>query len=360
MHSNGNSAITRGGLGFVALWSAAILLIYAIGGYIGIRQLQSYKAGTDEGYVRQAGVPDPGKLPAGKKTVDVVTGIYINSFGEFSLTESGWAADFDIWFRWTGGKASPERFRFVNGEIESKIKIASYARGGMRYERYNVKARFVKFFNPSRFPFSEEALTIQLEDAVHGPDELRYAVDEQDSGINPAGVPGFMTIEKSTMEIRLHDYGSRMGRRGPEAGGDAVRSRLVFTMLVDIPGFPVYMRMSQALFASVAIALIVFFIKPTFVDPRFGLGVGAVFAAVANNIAVQAMLPPSPQVTLVQMAYAASLATIFLTLVQSAISLYIQDTLGNDGLYRLFDKASFAVLLTGYAAVNLALPLAAM
>jgi hypothetical protein len=51
--------------------------------------------------------------------------------------------------------------------------------------------------------------------------------------------------------------------------------------------------MFQALFASVAIALIVFFIKPIHVDPRFGLGVGAFFAAVGNNIFVGSMLPPA-------------------------------------------------------------------
>jgi len=119
------------------------------------------------------------------------------------------------------------------------------------------------------------------------------------------------------------------------------------------------MKMFQALFASVAIAFIVFFIKPIHVDPRFGLGVGAAFAAVGNNIFVGTMLPPAEGITLIAMVNAIGLATIFLTLVQSAISLYVLDTLGKERLRVFFDMVSFIVFLIGYAVVNLMLPLAA-
>jgi hypothetical protein len=56
---------------------------------------------------------------------------------------------------------------------------------------------------------------------------------------------------------------------------------------------------------------------------------------------------------------AIGLVTIFLTLVQSAISLYILDTMGRERLSRFFDKVSFAVFLIGYAVVNLLLVFAA-
>jgi hypothetical protein len=121
----------------------------------------------------------------------------------------------------------------------------------------------------------------------------------------------------------------------------------------------VYMKLFQALFASVAIAFIVFFIKPIHVDPRFGLGVGALFATVGNNIFVGTMLPPAEGITLIAMVNAIGMATIFLTLVQSTISLYILDTMGKEKLRRFFDKVSFVAFLVGYAVVNLVLPLAA-
>lgn len=361
-----NGWISREGRWFVALWSTGILFLYAFGGYIGVRQLQFYKAEAEKirgaamgGTITELPAQSPSaKLKPGREPVDITTGIYINRIEKFSLIDSSWAADFEIWFRWTGAEINPgDRFQIINGEVESREKTVSYNQGMERYERYSVKARLTKFFDPSRFPFSREELSIHIEDAVYGPESIRYVADRRDSGISPAGIPSSLKIEKSIIVSGLYGYRPHMGEVG--LGEIGAPSRLVFTTIVDLPGMAVYLRISQALFVSVAIAFIVFFIRPTFVDPRFGLGIGAVFAAVGNNIYVQAVLPPATQVTLVQMVYVASLMTIFLTLVQSAISLYILDTLGEEKLYRIFDKASFVVFLTGYTVVNLALPFAA-
>jgi hypothetical protein len=299
-------------------------------------------------------------MAPGAKPVDVLVGIYINSIGGFSLKESGWTADFDIWFRWTGDQVRPgENFQVVDGQIDQREKKEAYVTGREHYERYRVKARLTKFFDSSRFPFSDQGVTIQMEDSTHGAERLRYVGDEQENGINRLGVPPSLKITKSLMTVKLHSYGSRRGDPRLSPNTTDVHSRFIFAMLVSPPSTVLYIKMFQALFASIAIAFIVFFIKPIHVDPRFGLGVGALFAAVGNNIFVGTMLPPAEGMTLTAMVNAIGLATIFLTLVQSTISLYILDTMGQEKLRRFFDKVSFVVFLIGYAVVNLMLPLAA-
>ena len=74
--------------------------------------------------------------------------------------------------------------------------------------------------------------------------------------------------------------------------------------------------------------MIFFFIKPIHVDPRFGLSVGAFFAAFGNNIFIGTLPPQSDRIMLAQIVNSISLGTIFLTLVQSAIALYILDIPG--------------------------------
>ena len=49
--------ITSRGNSFVALWAAGILLLYAVGGYFGVRQLLGYKAETEK--IRQARIESP-------------------------------------------------------------------------------------------------------------------------------------------------------------------------------------------------------------------------------------------------------------------------------------------------------------
>jgi hypothetical protein len=365
---NRQDKITRKWCLFVILWAAGILLFYSIVGYVGVRALEGYKSETEK--IRQesiksattkaAGSTSATKIHPGPKPLDVLVGIYINNIGEMSLKDSGWSADFDIWFRWTGDGVSPgKNFDIVNGQIDQRDKKEAYVTGRQHYERYRVKARLTKFFDASRFPFSDQGLNIQVEDGAHGAARLHYVADEQGSGINRSGVHQGLVITKSLIAVKLHGYESRRGDPGLPFKASDVHSRLIFAMLVSPPSTAVYVKMFQALFASIAIAFIVFFIKPIHVDPRFGLGVGAAFTAIANNIFVGSILPPSGGMTLAAMVNAIGLATIFLTLVQSAISLYIEDTMGREKLRIFFDRVSCAAFVVGYAVVNLLLPLAA-
>jgi hypothetical protein len=70
------------------------------------------------------------------------------------------------------------------------------------------------------------------------------------------------------------------------------------------------------------------------------LGVGAVFGAVGNFIYIGPMIARAPYLTLVDVVNRLGLITIFLTLVQSAISLYLFDTRGLEKLSRFFDHVS--------------------
>ncbi len=362
--TNVKEKITQRGCFFVILWATGILLLYGIGGFFGIRTLQDYKAATERFRQEAIGAPrgEPDVLSKRQKIgpVDVHVGMYINSMGEFSVKESAWVADFDIWFRWTGDGIRPgDHFQVVNGQIDKRDKEDAFVEGGQHYERYHVRARLTKYFDAPCFPFGNQGLTIQVEDNTHGEDRLRYVADEEASGINRSGIPQALKISKSLTMVKTHSYGSRRGDPRSSSKTDDIYSRFVFGVLVSVPGAVLYIKMFQALFISVAITFIVFFVKPIHVDPRFGLGVGAIFAAVGNNIYVGTILPPSEGVTLAAMVNGIGMATIFLTLVQSTIALYIEDTMGCEKLRLFFDKVSFAVFFVGYGMVNLLLPLAA-
>ena len=358
--------ISHAGYSFVALWAAGLLLLYAIGGYFGARTLQGYRAETEkfrEAFIKSQTIEPGTKAPeisVSQKPVEVQVGIYVNRIGEFGAREGGWTADFDIWFRWTDARIRPgETFQLVNGEVHQREKKETYARGRERYERYRVRARITKFFDPSRFPFSDEVLTIQVEDGARGEEKLRYVAEDRGSGISPLGIPRHLAFPKTLATVKYHSPESARDDPRIPPGTAEVHSRFIFAMLGKIPGLQIYLRNFQALFASVAVALIVFFIRPIHVDPRFGLGVGAFFAAIANNIFVGTSLPPIARLSLTTLVNTLGLATIFLTLVQSTISLYIEDTMGREKLRRFFDKVSFTVFLIGYTVTNLLLPLAA-
>lgn len=340
--------------------AGAVLLLYAVGGYFGARLLRGYAADTAR--MRQAMIssltsaqkarphaaaPSP---DAGARPVDVQVALTVNRIGAVAFKESTWTADFNVSFRWRGDAVEPGKdFRVANGQIDQREKVEGHQRGGERYEQYRVVARIAKSFDASRFPFGDEGLAVEIEDSTHGLNALRYLADESHSGVPPEAMSPHMRLQQKLVGVTV---------RRAESPHEA-HSRFFLAMLIGTKSAPIFLSLFQALFAAVAVAFVVFFIKPIHVDPRFGLPVGGFFAAVANNTFVAGALPPAERTTLAFMVNAAGLSTIFLILVESAVSLYILDTLGRERLSRFCDRTFFAVMLLGYVAVNVALPLSA-
>jgi hypothetical protein len=368
MQSDSAQAITRGGLWFLALWAAGILLLFGICGTLSVQRLREYrdetlrlrKASIESLAVEPAARPGAAGAGTGAPPVLVQVGMSLDRISEIDPKEGGWTADFHIWFRWVGDGVDPGRhFQLANGRILEREELMAYSRAGERFARYRVSARLTKTFDAARAPLGDQAMSIQVEDAVDGAERLRYRTAERDVDVLHVMAPPGLRISNSLATATLRSVGTARRDPGSGDGGAALHSVFVLAMVVKSPVAWTYVRMFQALFASVAISMIVFFIKPTHVDPRFGLPVGAFFAAVGNNISVVSMMPETGQVTLVQMINAAGMTTIFLTLVQSAISLYLLDTRGRERLQQTFDRVSFVVLGGCYLVLNVVLPLAA-
>jgi hypothetical protein len=357
-----NETISRHAHLLVGLWVSVILLFYAAAATFGVKQMQRYKAQTQQfrnAWISSIETAHPASaIPPSPTATPVAVSVMVNRAGNFSLREGTWETDFDIAFRWKGNAVDAGKtFRIANGEmIRREKEVSAILKNGERFERYNVRARMEQPFDPTRFPFSDSGLIVQIEDASHDTGALRYQVYGSGIRVSPYAFSPGLKITRTYAGVKRYSYGQN--GRDPSIGREETHSRFVFAMLAKPRGTEIYIKMFQALFASVAIALLVFFIKPTYIDPRFGLGVGAFFAAIGNNIFLVTLLPAADRVTLTDMVNLVGLVTIFLTLVQSTISLHLCDT-GKWRLSRYFDRLCFSIFVLGFLTVNLLLPFAA-
>lgn len=360
--------IPNGGKRLITLWAVCLLGVYLTVAFIGSTMLRGY--GKESVNIRKARIASPTmetnakavrvQQTVGKKPTDVLVGGTFKRVGDFSLKESAWAADFNLWFRWDGDGVKPDAsFRIANGQILQQEVVESSLSGESRYVEMHVAAQMTKDFDATRFPFGENGLYIQVEDNSHGPRAIRFIADTQGSGIEPGALPKGMRLDHFLATTKTGVHNALNVEPGGSGDARQTRSQFVLAMLVVPDGLGLYQKLFQALFASMAIALVALFIKPTHVDCRFGLPVGAFFACISNNIYVGTLLPHADRLTLADMVNGTGLYTIFLILVQSVISLYVFDTMGREKLAILFDRVSFAVILIGYAAVNVALPFSA-
>ena len=303
--------------------------------------------------------PPPAALPAGANPLRVDGGIYLDRIPDLSLQASSWTADFYVWFRWRGEQADPgEDLIVVDGSIDSKEKVDEYTSGDEHYTRYRVVARITKPFDVQRFPRADHLLTIDLETPALQRDELLFVADNENSGVSSrVAIPGHSTDKWGVIE-KPHAYRSTQGDPRLAAGTEEVQSQLRMGLWLQEQDWGFYFKMFSALFAAVAVALTTFFLKPTY-GSRFGIGVGALFAAVASTYVNSQLVPNTGVITLADMVNLVGIVTIGLTILQSTISVYLYDTKGKEALSRLFDRVSFAIFLVGYVLINLALPLAA-
>ena len=355
----------------VRFWSVGMILFFTLVGIWIINSVRQNKLAENERI--QAIIESP-TIPLGAEydlspppgqedqPVDVQVGVYINQIPDFSMRDFVWTADLFIWFKWTGDTFDPrESFEFLDGNILLKEKIDESVEGETHYARYHVVAEIHQFFDVSRFPLNEFVITIGVLDSLHPVYQLRYVPDEQNSGVSSrVRIIEGITITNEMGIIKLYPYKTTLGDPSLPADYQPTYSLFLYGLWLSSPGLGFYLKLFLALYISVFIAISVFFIKPVDVDPRFGLGVGALFAAVANTYIISSLLPPSGGMVMADTINAFGISVIFLTVMESILSLYLFDVKEKVALSRKLDRVSFVIFVVGFIVVNIGLTIAAL
>ena len=299
-------------------------------------------------------------LPEEANPVLVDVGFYVDRISELSVKDVSWTVEFYIWFRWKGEALHlKDDFHVVDGWIESQVQEVARTDGDQHYERYRVMARITKSFDVSRFPRDEHLLTISVECPAYQRRELLFVPDQTNtSASSRVHVPAYEVSGNQLIE-KAHSYRTTRGDPGLPVGSRSTYSQARMGISITRAGWGYFFKMFQALYVAVAISMLSMFIKPTNVDPRFGLGIGGLFAAVANSYVTSSLIPDTGIMTLADMVNGLGIWMILLTVIQSTISLHLYDGMGAEMLSRRFDRVSFAILSVGYVSLNFALPMAA-
>jgi hypothetical protein len=276
--------------------------------------------------------PPPGatgvaETGAPTKPEEVVVGLYVNQVHEFSLKENSFTVDFYLWFRWKNPELRPyETFSIVDGRIESQVEpIVRDLPDGSKHAYTRVVAKVTRFFDTRAYPLDNHQLTIIVEEEDSETHKLRYVADEVNSAASPTILlPGWVFQRLST-EAGVGKYRSNFGDTSLPTGNESDYARLTTAVSFTRIGATYFTKLFFALWVCVLVALLVFFIRPIDVDPRFGLGVGALFAAVASQYVVTAALPDTNVVTLADKLHLTAFFFILLSIVQSTWSLWLYE-----------------------------------
>jgi hypothetical protein len=282
----------------------------------------------------------------------VIVGIFLNQIHGFSLRENKFEADFYIWFRWKGDDLNPlETLNLMNGRIDSKESVYESVREGERYSYCRIRATIITSFDVSRFPLDNHTITLEVEDNDLEDDKLVYLPDVENSDLSPSvQVPGWQVAGARPAVVR-NIYKTNYGDIALPPDQPSYYSRFVYSVALERRGFSYFGKLFLGVFVTAALAFLALFIKPTNVDPRFGLGVGAMFAAVSLQYIISSSMPETAGVTLADQLHLVGFTYIFLSIAASTISLYLFEN-GHEDASRRLDRIAILGGVGTYVALN--------
>ncbi len=256
----------------------------------------------------------------------VTVGTYINKIQDVSFRDNRYVVDFYVWFRWKPEGALKdyqplESFELINGIITSKTSAVEKTIGDLRYASVRVNANIAETWNLENFPFDEHRLKIHFEDSEHVARDLVFVPDTTNSRIGDEIDLAGWSLSNFSADVTPKVYKTNYGDSSLPIDARSEYSRFTVGMEMTRDTYGSAYKLLSTVLAATAVAFVAFMVKPTDLDPRFGLGVGALFAVAASAFVVSSSVPDSGVMTVADFIHIIAMASIFASLLQSALAL---------------------------------------
>lgn len=268
------------------------------------------------------------EVPLDPNAKVVVAGVYVNQIHEFSLHENSFTVDFYLWFRWKDPELRPyESFSVVDGRIESRTDaVVRELPDGERHAYTRVVAKITRFFDVTDYPLDNHQLAIIVEEEDLEAQKLRYVADTENSAASPSILLPGWDFERLFSTAGVGTYHSNFGDPTLPRGNQSSYARLTTAVSFTRVGANFFIKLFFGLWACVLLSYLAFFMRPVNVDPRFGVGVGALFGSIASQYVVANALPDNNVITLADQMHLSAFFFIIASVTQSTVSLWLFET----------------------------------
>lgn len=258
-------------------------------------------------------------------TGKVIFGAYVNGIHSIDLKNGTVDLDLYVWFRTKGKKNLLDSLEIMNGSMGEKTSILKKKIGDEMYYSMRIATKAYQLYDLRSFPLDHQQLIFSFEDSEEDVSALQFEPDKENTKISGSiALPGWK-VGQVKIDVNMKEYDTNygdisMGERHSKF------SRATLTIPIDREGVGYFFKLFWAVFLSAGVAFLSLFIKPDNLDPRFGLGVGGIFAVVASSIVISSMLPETQQVTMGEVLLIMTITSIFITLIESVVSLRLWES----------------------------------
>ncbi|MBK5278765.1 MAG: hypothetical protein JJE09_07875 [Bacteroidia bacterium] len=290
------------------------------------------------------------QLQAQPDTVKV--GAYVISLHDINFRDKEYTMRFWLWFVYDNPDFDfSSQLDIPNAKTIEPPEIILDSLNGKAWVIMKMKCTMKARWTVLDFPFDKQHLRVQIENSLFDNRSLVFVPDILGSKFDKQDALDGWTISDFNVADGNHQYETGFGdvTPGPESQNF---STFLLEMDIDRKALGLFMKIFLGMYIAFLIAAISFIPKPWELDPRFGLPVGGLFAAVGNKYIIDSVLPETSSFTLVDSLHTITFLGIFAILVVSAICLKLYDSGKQEACIKTNRYGSW-VVITLYLLANI-------
>ena len=294
--------------------------------------------------------------PAGPR--EVIVGVYVNDIQQLDLQTHSYVMDFYVWLRWTDPEANPSAtLEYMNPyQLWGHIPTPLYEEpqdlpDGSKYMAIRYQGQFNSKLPLEKYPFDNQNLLVEFEDNSVGASRQIFVPDENPITVNPEmTLPGYL-IGAPVLTVSSKPYPTNFG--DTSLTELEPYSRVTFSVPVHRPWATYSIKVILPIFLVVACAALVFFIQPTYVEGRLGMGISALLTLVVLQLTTNSQLPEVDYLMMIDMLYFAAYLYVVLVLAQAVRTTWVahEDEVANAVVQ---DRRAFKLTTGAYVVATIA------
>lgn len=274
----------------------------------------------------------------------VKAGAYVISVHDINFHEKEYTVRFWLWFLYSNPDFDFARqLDIPNAKTIDPPEIIYDSLNGKAWVIMKMKCVMKQNWDVRDFPFDEQRLKVQIENTLFDNNSLVFKPDKSGSNFDKKEAIDGWAITDFSITQSDNDYETGFG---DQENGLQYFSALRIGMSIEREAWGLFMKIFIGMYIAFLIATISFTPNPSELEPRFGLPVGGLFAAVGNKYIIDSLLPESSDFTLVDTLHALTYLAIFATLLVSAIALRYHEKGKDDTSIRVNQIGSRIVIGT--------------
>lgn len=187
-----------------------------------------------------------------------------------------------------------------------------------------MKCVMKESWNVRDFPFDRQTLKVQIENTLFDNSSLVFVPDTLGSKFDDEEAIDGWNVSSFKVKEGTNDYNTGFGDSRSDRQGSRF-SQFLIEMELERDAWGLFMKIFIGMYIAFLISIVSFTPHPSELEPRFGLPVGGLFAAVGNKYIIDSLMPESSSFTLVDTLHALTFLSILATLIVSAVALKLHD-----------------------------------